>query len=261
MGPEYKWPFPYGYEKSWLRKCKSIIALTAVGSLSKFWLQWLNTVKVYNKNVLYEAVKNRPPGQSLLTVGNHLSCLDDPIIWGILKWRMLLNPAHQRWVQAAADVCFTKPFHASFLSLGRVVPVIRGEGVYQKSVDFMLDKLNSGEWVHIFAEGKVNMTHELLRFKWGVGRLVSECRNNPLIVPMWHLGMDDLLPNTPPYIPRIRKKVTVLFGEPIDLSELVRSLHRSDFSPVECRKQITDHIQQKMHELKEKAEKLHQIAN
>ena len=42
--------------------------------------------------------------------------------------------------------------------------------------------------MHIFPEGKVNAEQKPMRFKWGVGRLVSEARVTPIVLPMWHCG-------------------------------------------------------------------------
>lgn len=55
--------------------------------------------------------------------------------------------------------------------MGRCVPIVRGEGVYQKGVDFCIEKLAENQWVHIFPEGKVTPTP--IRIKWGVARMVS----------------------------------------------------------------------------------------
>lgn len=129
---------------------------------------------------------------------------------------------------------------------GKCIPVIRGGGVYQPAVDLCIEKLAAGDWVHIFPEGKVNMTKEHLRFKWGIGRMIYESPVIPIIVPIWHEGMDEVLPNYPPYILKFGKKITINIGEPIDISELVGSLKADDTPEPIARKIITDKLQEHM---------------
>ncbi|RXM98523.1 Tafazzin [Acipenser ruthenus] len=97
------------------------------------------------------------------------------------------------------------------------------DGVYQKGMDFILEKLNRGEWVHIFPE-----------------------------------GMNDVLPNEPPYIPRYGQRITVLVGRPFTLKHLVESLKSENKTPTEMRKAVTDFIQEEFRSLKTQAEALHQ---
>lgn len=129
---------------------------------------------------------------------------------------------------------------------GKCIPVIRGGGVYQRAVDLCIEKLSLGHWVHIFPEGKVNMTKENLRFKWGIGRMIYESPVMPIIVPIWHEGMDTVLPNYPPYIIKFGKKITINVGQPINISDLVNSLKMKNTPEPIARKIITDRLQDEM---------------
>jgi monolysocardiolipin acyltransferase len=165
--------------------------------------------------------------------------------------KQLLDHDKMRWSLAAHDICFSKPLHSAFFSHGKCVPTVRGLGVYQKAVDFCIHRMNDfGDWVHVFPEGKVNMERDKLhRLKWGVGRMVAECQTTPVVIPFWHVGMADILPNKYPYIPRIGKTVLLNIGEPIDIKPVVDSV--ADKSALEKRKVITDFIQSKMAILRE----------
>lgn len=124
-------------------------------------------------------------------------------------------------------------------------------------MNFCIEQLSRGQWVHVFPEGRVNMSKEYIRLKWGVGRMVLDSPVTPIIVPIWHVGMDDVLPNDPPYILKTGKRVTFNFGEPIELSSLIAELKMSNASEETARKAITDKIQEELLNLKEKTEKLH----
>lgn len=179
-------------------------------------------------------------------------------ISGVLKVKHYLSLEKMRWSLAAHDICFTKKFHSYFFLLGKCIPIIRGKGVYQNAMDFALDILKKGRWLHIFPEGRVNMEKNFIRFKWGVGRLIYELPTIPIIIPIWHVGMDNVLPNYPPYRIKIGNKVTMNFGKPIDVSELVEKLKEENASEEEARKAITDYIQDELMKLKRDTEALHE---
>lgn len=128
----------------------------------------------------------------------------------------------------------------------------------QQAMDFLIERLREGQWVHMFPEGKVNMSMERLRFKWGVGRLVYESPICPIVLPFYHIGMDSILPSRFPYIPRVGKTVTVVVGEPMDFKELVSEMKEQQEDPTKARKVITDKIQDELGKLRVRAEELHE---
>lgn len=65
------------------------------------------------------------------------------------------------------------------------------------------------------------MTKECIRLKWGIGRMIFESPVPPIVVPIWHIGMDEVLPNEPPYVLRLRKNLTFNYGDPIDMTDMV----------------------------------------
>ncbi|VEN57476.1 unnamed protein product [Callosobruchus maculatus] len=156
MGYNIDWIIPNLRCPSTLWGIASSITMTAVGLFTKLLIRnsLLNNTKVHNEQVMTRIIHNRENNIPLITVSNHHSCFDDPGIWGTLNIRTLLSPSKMRWSLTAHDICFTTAPHAVFFSLGKCIPVIRGAGVYQDAVDFCIEKLAEGAWVHIFPEGK-----------------------------------------------------------------------------------------------------------
>jgi len=174
-----------------------------------------------------------------------------------MPYRVLWNRQRMRWSLGADDIVFTVKKHQVFFSLGKTVPIKRGDGVYQRSMDFTLDKINQGDWIHIFPEGKINLTKELIRLKWGIGRLIAEANITPLFIPFYHLGMDSVLPNQEPYRPQTGQKVSIYIGEPMIFDDLVQKMKSENRSLQEIRKAVTDLIQNEFAKLKSKCEELH----
>ncbi|EAU84316.2 tafazzin-PC [Coprinopsis cinerea okayama7 len=135
----------------------------------------------------------------------------------------------------------TERVFSSFFRLGQTLETFRGQGIYQESVNTAIQKLNEGSWVHLFGEGKVNQPDSytidpegyahIPRFKWGVGRIVMESSNLPVVIPMWLSGYDKLMPEGRPfprkYLPRLGVRLSVTFGEPIPPELLSQAINHS----------------------------------
>ena len=75
---------------------------------------------------------------------------------------------------------------------------------------------------------------KLGEFKFGVGKLIAHCERSPLVVPIYHKGMDLVIPekvlkekktkrpSTPiSPIPRTGKEIKLFVGESLDFTEKV----------------------------------------
>lgn len=102
------------------------------------------------------------------------------------------------------------------------------------------------------------MEKEYIRMKWGIGRILYELYPiTPIIIPISHEGMSELLPNYPPYYFRLFKNLTFNFGNPIDISETMRMIFDKKIDEVEARRLITDVIQKELESLRAETEILH----
>ncbi|GLT77516.1 hypothetical protein SLA2020_490900 [Shorea laevis] len=169
------------------------LVFMAVGAFAKAVATLLNSTSVHNADTLIRLVRSRPPGVPLLTVSNHMSTLDDPVMWGF-KGFPSFDTKLARWVLAAEDICFKNALLSYFFRLGmECIPITRGAGIYQEHMDEALgrlsdehggagiyrhmiealDRLSDGAWLHTFPEGKVSQEDgPIRRLKWGTASLI-----------------------------------------------------------------------------------------
>ncbi|PAV76144.1 hypothetical protein WR25_23444 [Diploscapter pachys] len=197
-GFRFRWPFPE--RRTTLYNIKSYFTIAFVSSLAKImFVPGTNKLVPHNKKQFMDLWEDR--SRPLITMSNHRCNIDDPLMWAMITYRELLkNIDRHRYTLTAHNICFTKQLHTTMFSLGRCVPCVRGEGVYQKGMDFSIQMLNQNGWVHIFPEGRVN--EGPMRFKWGIGRLVMESKLPPIVLPIWTVNMNLIWPTHPPYYPR-----------------------------------------------------------
>ena len=126
---------------------------------------------------------------------------------------------------------------------GNVIPLDRSGSLEQPLFKLFQEKLGNGSWCHIFAEGKVrqnwrfNVENEpvLGDFKFGVGKLIAHCEVSPIVIPIYHRGMDGVIPekvlndkkskraSTPiSVVPRRGNEISLYVGEPLDFTEKIK---------------------------------------
>lgn len=94
------------------------IVFTAVGGFAKAFASLFNSTFIHNADTLIRLVQSRPPRVPLITVSNHMSTLDDPLLWGFRGFPVIDHKLG-RWVLAAEDICFKNSILSYFFRLGK----------------------------------------------------------------------------------------------------------------------------------------------
>ncbi|KAL5215668.1 hypothetical protein ABZP36_007069 [Zizania latifolia] len=197
------------------------VVVAAVGALAKAYASLLNTTTVHNADALLRLVSSRPPGTPLLTVSNHMSTMDDPLMWGF-KGFPTTDAKLGRWVLTAEDICFRNVFMSYIFRLGKCVPITRGAGIYQDYMNEALELLSTGGWLHSFPEGKIAQDDQpIRRLKWGTASLIVRAPVTPIVLPIVHSGFEKVMPEKSffgrrPPVPLWNKEIHIIVGEPIE---------------------------------------------
>ncbi|KAL6142590.1 hypothetical protein ACLB2K_060867 [Fragaria x ananassa] len=247
-------------EESAILRMVQAVAVPVIGNVCHVFMNGLNRVQVYGLEKLHDALLCRPKDRPLITVSNHVASMDDPlVVAALLPPNVLLDAKNLRWTLCASDRCFSNPVTSAFFRSVKVLPVSRGEGIYQKGMDIAISKLNQGGWVHIFPEGSRSRDggKTLGSSKRGVGRLVLDADNIPMVVPFVHSGMQDIMPIGASF-PRIGKTVTVVIGDPIYFDDLLNNEGAKHLSRGKLYDAVSSRIGHRLHQLKVQVDKLAQ---
>ncbi|KAK3399237.1 hypothetical protein B0T20DRAFT_392253 [Sordaria brevicollis] len=130
----------------------SVAIMGLTGVISRTFLYGLNDIEVKGLDRFKALLDSREDPErrerGLLTVSNHISVLDDPVVWGVLPLSYAFNPNNLRWTLAAHDICFANPTFSAFFTAGQVLPCHRLKhsshgGLFQPSLTQAIRLLSS----------------------------------------------------------------------------------------------------------------------
>ena len=136
-------------DDSWLMSLTRGISIFPVSCMARMFLK-LNDVTYHDGEKLYQHLEHRKPGQALITVANHTSTIDDPVLMaGFIPMKYWL-PSKMRWGLCTQEICFQNNILGAFFGSGKALPIARGHGVLQEAVSKYIYRLHlSTPLVHI----------------------------------------------------------------------------------------------------------------
>ena len=159
--------------------------------------------------------ENLPAEGGFIAAGNHMSNID-PLTFAHYLYDHGFAPKI-----LAKHSLFTVPGLGPILRATGQIPVYRDSTQASRSLQAAIDALLAGECVAVFPEGTLTREPDLwpMQGKTGVARLALTTRAPVIPIAQW--GPQDLLGRYKKlFKPFPRKKVTVVAGKPVDLSDL-----------------------------------------
>ncbi|EKX32004.1 hypothetical protein GUITHDRAFT_121823 [Guillardia theta CCMP2712] len=203
--------------------------------IQKPFMYILNKVEIKNHDRLTKLISSRPRGAPLITVSNHCSSLDEPLLfstlipWPIKQWELRYSLCHDGMFFRLGPI-----FAQLFFYAARGLPIYRNRNMDQEAFRIFAEKARKGGWCHIFPEGRIwqpwklrNEDRRLGPLRPGVGKLIAYCEEqSPIVLPFYHTGMHRVLPQFPnsraqSFPPKTGNKVTIRIGEPIHVKDLL----------------------------------------
>ena len=170
----------------------------------------------------------------LIVASNHLSFIDSIVIPLVVPRKVVFLAKAEYW-EGRSPASWPRRL---FFALFEAVPVQREQQQdAQASLDLARQVLERGHAFGIYPEGTRSRDGRLYRGRTGVGWLAMAAQAR--VVPVGLVGTDAVQP-IGATVPRVRRGVTIRFGEPVDPADFAH------LPPGRARREITDTVMERI---------------
>lgn len=251
-------PVPENAVEKALYTLSRYITVYTIGQLSSIFHNLANKPEVLDRHKLDRFIAFSRNGQPLVTVSNHESMVDDPSgMSTMVPHSVRMSPYRMRWGACSEYQCYRRgEAFATMVTAGNTLPMQVGASMYQWGMAGLADKLDEGEWVHLFPEGRIWQEFGKTRrredgrwclpsgrcsapwlklgpFKWGVGKLIANSAVVPIVVPYFTMGLSTFMPQRSKDddlredAPRFGSDITFKVGDPVEVADLIKAYHHA----------------------------------
>ncbi len=175
-----------------------------------------------------------PSSGPLIVASNHLSFIDSIVIPLVVPRKVVFLAKAEYW-EGRSPASWPRRL---FFALFEAVPVQREQQQdAQASLDLARQVLERGHAFGIYPEGTRSRDGRLYRGRTGVGWLAMAAQAR--VVPVGLVGTDAVQP-IGATVPRVRRGVTIRFGEPVDPADFAH------LPPGRARREITDTVMERI---------------